>query len=85
MPKANRIAPANNKFETEIIAIPKANLFHKSIFVITTTMDNIVAIKPRIKPNKVITLIGFLEEVTIPNTPKSIRNDRFAELEPCFL
>ena len=84
IPKANKIVPANNKFETESIATPKANLFQKNIFVITTTKDNIVALKPSVKPKKVIILIGFLEEVTIPNTPKSIRNDRFAELEPIF-
>ena len=85
IPNANKIIPANNKFVTEIIATPKANLFQKSIFVIMTINENTKAINPTVKPKNVINLIGFLEEVTIPNTPKSIRNDSEAELFPDFL
>ena len=65
IPKANKMVPANNKFVTEIIATPKANLFQKSIFVIITIKENIIDKQPRVNPKKVINLIGFLEEVTI--------------------
>ena len=85
IPKANKIVPANNKFVTEIIATPKANLFQKNIFVIITIKENIIAKQPRVNPKEVINLIGFLEEVTIPRIPKSTRNDREAELVPDFL
>ena len=53
IPKADKIVPANNKFETENIATPK-QIYSKKYFVITTTKDNIVALKPSLNQRKLL-------------------------------
>ena len=84
-PIENKIIPLRNNIEVDNIAKPKAKLFHNNNLVKTTIIERIREKEPNENPKILIIRIGFLDRVTIPNTPKSTRKDNEALLLPFLM
>ena len=85
IPIEKRIIPSKNKLAEESIATPNWKVFQNKIFEKSTTVENKNPSEPKNKPPNVIYRIGFLDKVTKPKMPKSIRNNKEALLLPFFL